>query len=140
MCIRDSATIAQQAGAGVPAGPHTGTHPQQRKIAGAAAEVPDHNQFIVIERGFVSVSCGNRLHLELHMLKSRRDERFPHALDGKKIVLLRLRANKAYRPPDRRVSHRPAELLLGVLAQVRNHAGKEILQPVAPAEHLRTSK
>ena len=52
--------------------PHAGTDTQEREVAGAAAEVADQNQFVVVEGGLVGAGGGNRLHLEVDAFESRR--------------------------------------------------------------------
>src|SRR6266702_6208670 len=66
--------VAKQIARGAAATSDTWSHMQQRKITGAAAEVANHNQLIVIEGGLIGVGGGDGLHFEFHPLISRKFE------------------------------------------------------------------
>src|SRR6266536_3247537 len=51
-----------------------GADVNQREVAGAPAEIPNEDEFVVIERGFVIVRGGDGLHLKLHGFVTSRGE------------------------------------------------------------------
>jgi hypothetical protein len=103
---------------------------QQREVAGAAAEVADQDQLVVVERRFVGIGRSHRLHLELHLLVARELKRMPQTPQCVGFVLAVFRACKMHRTPHRGVAHRHAKLPLGMQAQIGQHARDQIFHGV----------
>src|SRR5207249_1205878 len=110
---------------------------QQRKVAGAAAEIADQNQLVMVERGFVIMSRRHRLQLEYHTLVAREAKGRGEALLGKTVILVCFRADKTYRPPYYGCVNADLELILGFFTQVPENPGDQILKPEAPPKHIR---
>ena len=71
LCVKSvtrqaKACIAQQVRRASAPFANRGTNADQRKIAGAASEVANENKLIMVKRGFIKVSGGNRLQFKLY--------------------------------------------------------------------------
>ena len=130
------AAVAQQVCGTASAPTHSRPHVQQRKVAGAAAEVADQDQLVVVERRFVGIGRGHRLHLELHLLVAGELKRMAQTAQRVGFVLAVFRACKMHRTPHRGVAHRHAKLPLGMQAQVGQHARDQIFHGVMPPQNL----
>ena len=86
-----------------PSAMETWPHMHERKIAGATAEIPDQDQFIMIERRFIVVRGGHRLHLKLNGFESRNPESLAQAASARNRPPLRLQRqqNEPVGPPPR---------------------------------------
>ena len=113
-----------------------GADVDQRKVAGAAAEVADQNQLVVIERGLVGVRRCDRLHLEVDGLESGVKKGLAKPLEREVVVVVGVRADEAHRASDGGVANGLAELLLGAQAKIGEDARDEVFDGVAAAKDL----
>jgi hypothetical protein len=110
----------------------------ERKIAGATTEVPDQDEFVVVERRFVVVRRGHRLHLELNGFEPGNEERL--AEPGLSVIVPGriFHADKVNRAAHDGRPDLHAKLAPGLLAQISENSRDEIFEFGAPAEYVRT--
>src|SRR5258708_37183023 len=77
---------------------NTGADVNQREVAGAAAEIPNQDEFVVIEHELVVVSRRHRLHLELHRFVASRLKAKSQSFLGITVIFRLLRSHKINRP------------------------------------------
>ena len=108
--------------------PRRRSHAKDRKIAGAAAEVSNEDEFIVIERALVEESRRYRLVLENHGTDSGFRERSRQSADSKLVVFLRVgirianRASHGNRPAKR------SDLALRLDADLAQHDRDQVFE------------
>src|SRR4051794_3030264 len=108
----------------------------ERKIAGAAAEVADQNQLVVIERGLVIVSRGHGLHFELNLRETGHPEGFAQTALRESVIVFSFGADKPDRASDDGGIHRDAELLFGLVFQIPQNARDQFFESSLAAEDL----
>ena len=110
-----------------------GTDAHQREVAGAAAEVGDQHQLLVIQARGVAQRRRDWLELEHHLGEARGRQRRAHPIDRARVVGLRARAPVAHGSADdgpARVAH------AGGRAQASQELGDQRLErPVLAADH-----
>ena len=113
---------------------------KQRRVARAASKVTDQDELVVVEGRFVGISRGNRLHFEVNPPKARFGECLPQTGEGKRLILLGFRADETHWPADHGVADRRMELPFGVLAEIGEDAGNQILESAVAAEYSRSGQ
>ena len=129
--------IAQQIRRPPAAFPDLRPHSQQRKVTGAAAEVADQNQLIVIERRLVIERRRHRFQFELDRFDSRPTRMPPSAALRKLVVLVFSAPTKRTGRPTTALRIFVPELSLRLLPQIPQNARNQILHRHPPAEHVR---
>jgi len=130
------AAVAKKILRGAATSADTGTDVNQREVAGAAAEVADKDEFVVIEGGLVSIGSGDGLHLEIDRLEACMDECLAEALEGEGVIVGSIGSYKADWTAYGGVTNGLAKLLLGLQAQVGEDARDQVFERVAAAEDL----
>src|SRR5579871_2063949 len=104
------------------------TNADKRKVAGAATEVANKNQLVMLERGFIIVSGGNRLQLELYRFVSRELKCRLETGLGVDVISFFFRPDKMYGPTNHSGSNRGSKLEFSFFAQVPQNAGDKIFK------------
>lgn len=130
------AAVAEQILCGAATFADAGADMEQGEVAGAAAEVADEDEFVVIERGLVGVGGADGLHLEVDGLETSVDEGLLKALQGEGIVVRRVCSDEADGAAYSGVAHRLAKLLFRMEAEVGEDARDEVFDGVAAPEDL----
>jgi hypothetical protein len=112
------------------------TDVHQREVAGAAAEVGDQKQLVLLEAALVVVGRADRLVLEDDLAKAGVGAGGAQPPEGEGLVGGVLGVDEAHRAPHHGALHRLAELPLRLLAQRAQHDGHQILEAPGAAEHL----
>src|SRR6266567_1187170 len=130
------ATVAEQVIRSPAAAADRGANANEGEVAGAAAEVADEDELVVIEGGLVGIGGGDGLELEAHLLEAGNSEGFAQAFDCEGVVLFSLGADEAHRTANGGGAEGAVELLFSVLAEVAQDAGDELFEANAAAEDL----
>jgi hypothetical protein len=115
---------------------NAGANVNQREIAGAAAEIANEDEFVVIERRLIVMSGGHGLHLELYGFVARCAEggaQSPLRID---VVVRALGSHKVNRPSDDGRLDLDSKLIFPQLSQVPKNSGDQVFQRVPPTEYL----
>src|SRR5205807_2095161 len=110
----------------------------QGKITGAAAEISNQNQFIMIKSGFVIVGCCYRLQLKFYKLETGRAKCQFEPIFGKSVVNLGFGSHKPDRAPNYSRVDCPPKLALGFFPQVAKNPCNQVFQCDPPSEDLST--
>src|SRR5581483_4165119 len=113
-----------------------GADAEQREVAGAAAEVADHHQFVMVKSGFVMVGGAHGLVLEYDLVKARDAQRFFQAVERVLIIRFRLCANEADRAAYDDSPGDWTDLFLRANTNVGENACNELFQFEAPAKYV----
>ena len=101
---------------------HGGSNADQREVAGAAAEIPNQDEFILRQRRLVIMRRRDGLHLKLDVSKASKSERIAQATFGVRVVGFRLRAHELHGTAGDGRGHRKSEGFLRTLAQIAQDA------------------
>src|SRR5579862_8814879 len=99
----------------------------QRKVAGAASEVSNQNEFVAFERGLVIMGRRHRLQFELDLLEPRQLISFPEPPFRIQVIFFGLGAHKTHWTSGNRRGDSNSELLLRFFAQIAKNPRDEIL-------------
>src|SRR5579859_5179705 len=104
------------------------TNADKRKVAGAATEVANKNQLVMLERGFIKMGGGNRLQLELYRFVSGEMKCRLETGLGVDVISFFFRPDKMYGPANHSGSNRGSKLEFSFFAQVPQNAGDKIFK------------
>ena len=116
---------------------HSGSDPKQRKIAGAAAEIADQDEFVVVKRGFVMMGGGNGLQFKSHFFEAGGEKSFRQPVNRKKVVFFLSGAHEIDRAAHHCRINGDAELCLCPFPQVAENPRDQILHLESAAKDIR---
>ena len=112
-------------------------HMHEGEIARAAAEIPDQDQFVMVERRFVVVRSRHRLHLKLNGFKSGNPEGLAESSLREVIRRLVFGSDEMNRAAHHSGTNFHPELTPGLLTQIYKNPRDQFLQPDPSAEDIR---
>src|SRR4030095_13960216 len=107
----------------IPLQPSRGPQPDERKVAGSSAEIPDQRQLIVVQALFVLVRRGYRFEFEADLFKSRLFSGQFETAESEIVVVPILCSHKMDWPSNHHFSAELSQILLRSLYQLSEDNG-----------------